>query len=71
MESAHQLVAITESQHIRAVKEPWQQSNRHEALSQILITNQRLDQLAAAHSDFAKRGMLGSVSDLFQRREFL
>ena len=34
--------------------------------------NQRLDQLAAACSDFVKWGMLdGSVSDFFQRREFL
>ena len=54
--------SITESQHIRAVKEPWRRSNRHEALGQMLVTNQRLDKLAAAHSDFAKCGMLeGSV----------
>ena len=54
--------SITESQHIRAVKEPWQQSNRHEALGQMLVTNQRLDRFAAACSDFAKCGMLeGSV----------
>ena len=64
--------SITESQHIRAVKEPWRRSNRNEALGQILVTNQRLDQLAAARSDFAKRGMLdGSVSDFYHRREFL
>ena len=54
--------SITESQHIRAVKEPWRRSNRHDAVSQMLVTNQRLDKLAAARSDFAKRGMLeGSV----------
>jgi hypothetical protein len=64
--------SITESQHIRAVKEPWRRSNRHEALGQMLITNQRLGQLTAARSDFAKRGMLeGSVlPDLFQGCEF-
>jgi len=51
---------------------PWQHSNRHEALGQILVTNQRLDQLAAAHSDFVKRGILdGSVLDFFQCRKFL
>lgn len=50
--------SITESKHIRAVKEPWRRSNRNEALGQILVTNQRLDQLAAARVDFAKRGML-------------
>jgi hypothetical protein len=50
--------SITESKHIRAVKEPWRRSNRNEALGQILVTNQRLDQLAAARVDFARRGML-------------
>lgn len=49
---------ITESKHIRAVKEPWRRSNRNEALGQILVTNQHLNQLAVAHVDFAKRGML-------------
>ncbi len=65
--------SITESQHIRAVKEPWRRSNRHEALGQMLVTNQRRDQLTAARSDFAKRGMLdGPVFPGFiQRREFL
>ena len=64
--------SITESQHICAVKEPWRRSNRHEALGQMLVTNQRLDQLTAARSDFAKQGMLdGSVlPDFFQQREF-
>jgi hypothetical protein len=50
--------SITESKHIRAVKEPWRRSNRNEALGQMLITNQRLDQLAAARTDFSQRGML-------------
>jgi hypothetical protein len=50
--------SITESKHIRAVKEPWRRSNCNEALGQILITNQRLDQLAAARTDFSQRGML-------------
>ena len=42
--------SITESKHIKAVKEPWQRSNRFEALSQMLLTNQCLDKLAAARS---------------------
>lgn len=50
--------SITESKHIKAVKEPWRRSNRHEALGQMLLTNQRLDKLAAARLDFASRGML-------------
>jgi hypothetical protein len=54
--------SITESQHIYTVKEPWQWSNRYEALGQMLVMNQRLDQLTATHSDFVKWGMLdGSV----------
>jgi hypothetical protein len=50
--------SITESKHIKAVKEPWRRSSRFEALSQMLLTNQRLDKLAAARADFANRGML-------------
>jgi hypothetical protein len=50
--------SITESKHIKAIKEPWRRSNRFDALSQMLLTNQRLDKLAAAHVDFSHRGML-------------
>lgn len=50
--------SITESKHIKAVKEPWRRSNRFEALAQMLLTNQRLDKLAASRVDFAKRRML-------------
>jgi hypothetical protein len=50
--------SITESKHIKAVKEPWRRSSRFDALSQMLLTNQRLDKLAAARVDFAERGML-------------
>jgi hypothetical protein len=50
--------SITESKHIKAVKEPWRRSNRYEALGQMLLTNQRLDKLAAARVDFARRKML-------------
>jgi hypothetical protein len=50
--------SITESKHIKAVKEPWRRSSRFEALGQMLLTNQRLDKLAAARVDFAERGML-------------
>ena len=39
---------ITESKHIKAVKEPWQRSSHYEALGQMLVTNQCLDKLAAA-----------------------
>lgn len=50
--------SITESRHITAVKRPWRRSNRYEALGQMLLTNQRLDKLAAARVDFVRRGML-------------
>jgi hypothetical protein len=65
--------SITESKHIRAVKEPWRRSNRREALGQILLANQRIDKLTAARSHFANRGMLdGSVlSDFSHLCEFL
>ncbi|GLB39957.1 hypothetical protein LshimejAT787_0704670 [Lyophyllum shimeji] len=50
--------SITESKHIKAVKEPWRRSNRHQPLGQMLLTNQRMDKLAAARVDFEARGML-------------
>src|SRR5712692_7518252 len=50
--------SITESKHIKAVKEPWRRSGRHEALGQMLLTNQRLDKLAVSRVDFRDRGML-------------
>ena len=53
--------SITESKHIRAVKEPWHRSNCNEALGQMLVTNQRLDQLMAAHTDFANQVMLNGT----------
>ncbi|KAL6308722.1 hypothetical protein BKA93DRAFT_725077 [Sparassis latifolia] len=50
--------SITKSRHITAVKKPWRHSSRHDALGQMLLTNQRLDKLAAARVDFTSRGML-------------
>jgi len=50
--------SITESKHIKAVKEPWRRSSRFNALGQMLVTNQRLDKLAASRVDFKDRGML-------------
>jgi hypothetical protein len=52
--------SITESKHIKAVKDPWRRSNHHNALSQMLLTNQRLDKLAASRVDFQARGMLNA-----------
>ncbi|KAG1897517.1 uncharacterized protein F5891DRAFT_1191716 [Suillus fuscotomentosus] len=60
--------SITESKHIKAIKEPWRCSSRYKALGQMLLTNQHLDKIAAARSDFEACGMLqGScVSDAFR-----
>ncbi|EPQ59878.1 hypothetical protein GLOTRDRAFT_103769 [Gloeophyllum trabeum ATCC 11539] len=54
--------SITESKHIRAVKEPWRRSSRNNPLGQMLVTNQRLDKLAAMRPVLEGSGMLkGSV----------
>ncbi|KAJ7613474.1 hypothetical protein FB45DRAFT_1111991 [Roridomyces roridus] len=50
--------SITESKHIKAVKRPYRRSNRNKPLSQILLTNQRLDKIMAARVDFTARGMM-------------
>jgi len=50
--------SITESRHITAVKKPWRRSNHYNALSQMLLINQRLDKLHAARMNFIERGML-------------
>ncbi|KAH9916014.1 uncharacterized protein B0H18DRAFT_1124554 [Fomitopsis serialis] len=50
--------SITESKHIRVVKQPWRRSSRNNALLEMLCTNQRLDKLSAARSVFANRHML-------------
>jgi hypothetical protein len=62
--------SITESKHIKAIKEPWRRSNRYNALDQILLTNQRLDKLASCRVDFTSRGMLDRTcsSDLHRER---
>ena len=53
--------SITESKHIKAVKEPYRRSNRWKALGQMLVTNQRLDKLAAMRVDYQDRDMLNGT----------
>ncbi|KAH9016353.1 hypothetical protein EDB85DRAFT_2076211 [Lactarius pseudohatsudake] len=55
--------SITESRHITAVKKPWRRSNRYEPLGQMLVTNQRLDKLVAAHTNYVSRNMLPPERD--------
>ncbi|KAH9017740.1 hypothetical protein EDB83DRAFT_2508493 [Lactarius deliciosus] len=50
--------SITESKHIKAVKRPYQRSNRNKPLGQMLISNQRIDKIAAARSYMKTRGLL-------------
>ncbi|TFK51466.1 hypothetical protein OE88DRAFT_1735362 [Heliocybe sulcata] len=54
--------SITESKHIKAVKEPYRLSNRFKPLRQMLLTNQRRDKLAACRVDFESRGLLPKSS---------
>ncbi|KIK80362.1 hypothetical protein PAXRUDRAFT_158891, partial [Paxillus rubicundulus Ve08.2h10] len=51
-------LSITELKHIKAVKEPYQWSNHHNALGQMLLTNQCLNKLARSQVDFWEWGML-------------
>ena len=53
--------SITKSKHITAVKKPWRQSSRYEALNQMLTINTWNDKLAAARNDFSSRGMLSGT----------
>jgi hypothetical protein len=50
--------SITESAHIDAVKKPWHRSSHFEELLQMLVTNQRMDKLAAFHSRLFGEGLL-------------
>jgi hypothetical protein len=50
--------SITESKHIKAVKEPWRRSSRCNALGQMLRINQRLDKMAALYDHLEKLGYL-------------
>ncbi len=55
--------SITESKHIKAIKEPWQRSSHYHAMVQMLQTISQLDKLAATSHMFTKQGMMeGSTS---------
>src|SRR6202790_5774303 len=53
--------SITESKHIKAVKEPWRHSSHYKALAQMLLTNSRMDKLAAARQEFMRFGMMDGM----------
>jgi hypothetical protein len=54
--------SITESKHIKAVKEPWRRSSRFKALIQMLRTISRLEKLAAAQRIFTRLGMMDGTT---------
>ncbi|KAG1824457.1 uncharacterized protein BJ212DRAFT_1444309 [Suillus subaureus] len=57
----HQIFKTTGT-HIKAVKQPWRWSSKHNTIGQMLLANQRLDKLTASHVDFTACAMLiGSV----------
>ncbi|KIK19793.1 hypothetical protein PISMIDRAFT_13441 [Pisolithus microcarpus 441] len=53
--------SMTENKHIRAVKKPYRWSNKYKALGQMILTNQRLDKLAASRADFTAHGMMNGT----------
>lgn len=57
--------SITESKHIKAVKEPWRRSSRYKALAQMLVTLTRLDKLAALKCAFKLRGMMTGTTSSY------
>src|SRR5688572_20346179 len=50
--------SITESKHIKAVKEPWRRSSRYRALVQMLRTIVRMDKMTALRRTYLDCGML-------------
>ncbi|KAJ8080890.1 hypothetical protein PM082_017725 [Marasmius tenuissimus] len=59
--------SITESKHIKAVKEPWRRSSRNKPLPQMIKTVTRLDKMAALNRKFERRGMLRGSSAWYTR----
>ncbi|KAI5984115.1 hypothetical protein F5J12DRAFT_907962 [Pisolithus orientalis] len=53
--------SITESKHIKAIKQPYQCTNCFQALRQMLLLKQRLNKLITMHTDFKEHGMLNEL----------
>jgi hypothetical protein len=60
--------SITESKHIKAVKEPWRRSSRFNVLLQMLRTLVRLDKLAALKAVLTLRGMMTGTTSSYTRQ---
>ncbi|KAI6138594.1 hypothetical protein BKA82DRAFT_70681, partial [Pisolithus tinctorius] len=50
--------SITESKHIKAIKQPYWHTNCFQALRQMLLINQRLNKLITTCANFKEHGML-------------
>ena len=57
--------SITESKHIKAVKEPWRRSSWYHALSQMLQTLVRIDKMEALQHKFIKMRMLAGTTSSY------
>jgi hypothetical protein len=57
--------SITESKHIKAVKEPWRRSSRFKALIQMLRIIVRMDKMAALYQLFSKQGMMRGTTSSY------
>ncbi|KAI9449318.1 hypothetical protein BJY52DRAFT_1206403 [Lactarius psammicola] len=55
--------SITESKHIKAVKEPWQRSSWYNVLPQILWTLVQLEKMAAHHHLLASKGLMKGMME--------
>jgi hypothetical protein len=49
---------IMEYKHVKAMKQPWRWSSKHNTIGQMLLANQHLDKLTVSRVDFTARGML-------------
>lgn len=57
--------SITESKHIKAVKEPWRRSSRFNALKQMLRTLERLSKMSTLRQIFSDHKMTGGTTSSY------
>jgi hypothetical protein len=57
--------SITESKHIKAVKEPWRRSSHYKALSQMLTTLTRMEKMSMLCREFTELGMMAGTTSSY------
>ncbi|KAI6040530.1 hypothetical protein EDC04DRAFT_2867574 [Pisolithus marmoratus] len=62
--------SITKLKHVKAVKKPYQHTNKYHTLDQMLLINQQLDKLAVSQADFDSRGMLQGTCLLMSQGDY-